>query len=110
MGVTTPGVPFTRYPAISDESISIEAGCKLESSVPASGDVEAGFLTSGPVAYALHSGHYDSLRETYSALEQWMAQQGVHPAGPPWEVYVTDPGELPNPDDWRTEVYWPIAD
>jgi hypothetical protein len=22
---------------------------------------------------------------------------------------VTDPGEHPNPADWRTEVYWPLT-
>ena len=26
----------------------------------------------------------------------------------PWESYVTDPGEVPDVKDWRTEVYWPL--
>jgi hypothetical protein len=35
--------------------------------------------------------------------------QGQRPGGPPWEVYVTDPGDYPDPKDWRTEVYWRMA-
>ena len=31
-------------------------------------------------------------------------------AGPPWEVYVTDPGEVPDPAAWRTEVVHPIRE
>jgi hypothetical protein len=26
-----------------------------------------------------------------------------------WEAYVTDPGTVPNPADWKTEVYRSIA-
>ncbi len=39
-------------------------------------------------------------------------EPGVLPAGPaaaPWESYVTDPAQHPDPADWRTEVYWPLA-
>ena len=71
--------------------------------------MEAGFLPAGPVAVAIHGGPYDSLQETYVALEKWVEENGHRVAGPPWEQYVTDPGEHPNPADWRTEVCWPLA-
>jgi len=38
-----------------------------------------------------------------------MAANGVRAGGAPWESYVTDPGEHPDPADWRTEVYWPLS-
>jgi hypothetical protein len=34
----------------------------------------------------------------------------LQPGGAPWESYVTDPADFPNPDDWRTEIYWPLSD
>jgi effector-binding domain-containing protein len=37
-----------------------------------------------------------------------MATEGFTPAGPPWESYITDPAEHPDPKDWQTEVLWPI--
>ena len=27
----------------------------------------------------------------------------------PWESYVTDPADYPDPKDWKTEVFWPLA-
>jgi AraC family transcriptional regulator len=28
--------------------------------------------------------------------------------GPPWESYITDPAEHPDPAQWRTEICWPV--
>jgi len=36
--------------------------------------------------------------------------RGYKVDGAPWEQYVTDRGEHPNPADGRTEVCWPIAE
>jgi hypothetical protein len=38
-----------------------------------------------------------------------MDTNGVRPGGAPWETYLTDPADLPDPADWRTEVCWPLA-
>lgn len=46
--------------------------------------------------------------DTYAAMERWMDANGYRPGGAPWESYVTDPGECPDVNDWRTEVYWPL--
>jgi AraC family transcriptional regulator len=56
----------------------------------------------------VHAGPYDTLQEAYAALETWMESEGLPPAGPPWESYITDPGEHPDPKDWKTEVSWPV--
>jgi AraC family transcriptional regulator len=73
------------------------------------GEMEAGFLHAGAVALGVHAGPYEGLPETHLAIDRWLEEQGYRVAGPPWEQYVTDPGEHPDPADWRTEVYWPLA-
>jgi AraC family transcriptional regulator len=72
--------------------------------------MQAGFLHAGPVACAVHAGPYEQLSETHAAIERWIEANGFHAAGAPWECYVTDPGEHPDPANWRTEVYWPLAE
>jgi AraC family transcriptional regulator len=57
----------------------------------------------------MHAGSYDTLTETYAAVERWIESNGYRIGGPPWESYITDPADLPDPADWRTEVYWPLA-
>jgi hypothetical protein len=27
----------------------------------------------------------------------------------PWEAYLNDPADYPNPQDWKTEVCWPLG-
>ena len=92
-GLAPAGPPFVRYPGVGPERLTIEAG----------------FLEAGPTAAAVHVGDYDRLRETYSAIEQWIKDNDLTPRGAPWESYVTDPGEA-EPAEWRTEIYWPIAE
>ncbi len=73
------------------------------------GEMESGTLPAGPAALGVHAGWYEQLPETYAAIEKWVAANGMRTAAAPWESYVTDPAQHPDPADWRTEVYWPIA-
>ena len=105
------GRPFVRYTEMAKDHLTIEAGMPVKAVKLSEreGDVEAGTLPAGAVAVGLHAGSYDTLRETYRAIEKWAADQGIAFAGPPWELYLTDPGANPDQSTWRTEVYWPIG-
>ena len=72
------------------------------------GDVLAEILPGGLAAVTIHSGPYDKLQAAYAALEEWIAVNGFHPADAPWEAYLNDPADHPNPQDWKTEVCWPL--
>jgi AraC family transcriptional regulator len=37
-----------------------------------------------------------------------MRDQGLSAAGAPWETYLTDPGERPDPATWETEIVQPV--
>ena len=37
-----------------------------------------------------------------------MEKNGMQPGSAPWESYMTDPAEHPDPTQWRTEIYWPL--
>jgi AraC family transcriptional regulator len=53
-------------------------------------------------------GPYETLHETHAAVERWIEANGGKVAGAPWEVYLTDPGEVPDPAEWQTEIVWPV--
>ncbi len=108
-GAAMAGPPFVRYPAMSEEQLTIEAGMPVAARVAGVGDVKAGELTGGPVLVGLHAGPYDQLRETFSAMERWAAEHGATLAGAPWESYLTDPHKHPDTAEWRTEVVWPLT-
>lgn len=97
------GPPFARYDMV-DDGWDMEGGFPVAEPFAGSGDVVGSSLPAGQVARTVHEGPYQELGGAYSALEQWIAAQGMVPAGAPWEVYLNDPhaGETP-----RTLVVWP---
>jgi AraC family transcriptional regulator len=108
-GLAIAGRPFVRYSDVGPGLMTMEVGTPLAAPAAGVDDIEAITLPGGPAAVAVHMGPYDTLQETYAAMERWMQQQGVKPGGSPWESYITDPAEHPDPANWRTDVYWPIS-
>ena len=109
-GLPIAGWPVARYLSVGPGLWTVEAAMPLAAAAAGSGEMESGTLPAGPVALGIHAGLYDQLPETYAAIEKWMKANGVRAGGAPWESYVTDPAQHPDPVDWRTEVYWPLAE
>jgi AraC-like DNA-binding protein/effector-binding domain-containing protein len=109
-GLPIAGWPLARYVTTGAGLWTVEAAMPLASAVAGEGEMQAGILPGGPVAMGLHAGSYEELPETNAAIEQWIEAHGLRVGGAPWESYVTDPAEHPDPADWRTEVYWPLAE
>ena len=108
-GLAMAGFPLARYPAAGPGLITVEAGIPLVEPTTPVGDMEFCELPGGPAVFAVHGGPYDQLGDTHAAIERWIQDKNLRVAGPPWEWYVTDPGEHPDPKDWRTHIYYPLA-
>jgi AraC family transcriptional regulator len=108
-GVPLAGPPTARYLTSGPGLLEIQVGVPIASASPGMGDVQAGELPGGPFVVAVHAGAYEQLGDTYAAIERWMDANGCRGADAPWESYVTDPGDVPDVKDWRTEIYWPLA-
>jgi AraC family transcriptional regulator len=109
-GLALTGPPFSRYLEIGMGSLVIQGGVPVAAPPPGEpGDgIEAITIPAGAAAVAVHRGPYERLPETYQAIEAWVQAQGHTVAGPPWETYLTDPGERPDPETWETEIVQPI--
>jgi AraC family transcriptional regulator len=107
-GLPMAGWPLCRYISTGPGLWTIEPAMPLAAPAEGEGDMQAGVLPGGPVALGIHAGPYEGLPQTNAAIEQWIEANGFKVGGAPWEQYVTDPGEHPDPADWRTEVYWPL--
>ncbi len=107
-GLPIAGHPMARYVATGPGLWTVDLIMPLMAPAEANGEMQAGVLVSGPVAFAVHRGPYDGLPETNAAIERWIEDNGCEANGAPWESFVTDPGETPSPADWRTEIFWPL--
>lgn len=109
-GLPVAGFPLARYLSTGPDPWTVEAAIPLATPAPGKGEIESGLLPAGPAALGIHAGPYEDLPATNAAIARWIEDNGFTATGAPWEWYVTDPGEHPNPADWRTHVFWPLAD
>ncbi len=107
-GIPMMGPPTVLYMQWGPGTLTLRGGIPVAKGTEASGDVEAALLEAGRAAVTIHRGSYDGLGDAHAALERFLHEQGEEPRGPLREVYLTDPGEVPNPDDWRTQLIWPV--
>lgn len=110
-GAAPSGPPFAIYNRYGGESGEVE----LEACVPTAADIAAPapvVVRDEPamtVAATLHKGPYNEIGGAYEALQTWIAAQGRRIAGPPREVYLTDPEQVTDPAEYLTEVQWPVV-
>ncbi len=107
-GVEPVGVPFAWYHEMTEDEIDMEAGVAVGNPLEGNDQVKPSRLPGGPVAVVWYTGPYgDEMVPAYTAIEEWIQENGYEPAGGPWEYYWTDPAETA-PEDYRTEIVWPI--
>jgi effector-binding domain-containing protein len=107
-GVPT-GPVFARYFSMSEDVCDFECGVAVAAPFTGGGEVQASEIGGCEAAVGMHVGPYEELHETYAAMQAWLEAQGRKPSAVMWEVYLTDPDEVPDPAEWRTEVYWPVG-
>lgn len=107
-GVAAAGPPFARYHRLEAGRFDVEAGFPTGGSVEASDGVVASTLPGGPVAVLAYVGPYEEMEPAYAALAAWIAGRGGAPTGDPWEVYLSDPAQEPDPAGWRTDIVMPF--
>ena len=77
------------------------------SGAPGESEIEDQMLPAGPAVVATTAVPTIS-SDPYAAIEKWTEAQGVTPGEAPWVLHH-DPADHPDPNEWRTEIYWPLA-
>jgi effector-binding domain-containing protein len=115
-GLVPEGMPGAVYLTMPSEVPESDARWELIAPVagePAEREPDedgVGIRRVGPmtVASVTHVGPYETVGPAYAPLFGWLAQSGYRPAGPPMEVYYSDPATVA-PSDYVTEIRIPIA-
>lgn len=59
-------------------------------------------------AMTVHHGVYSTLSEAYGAVVTWIAEHDYEIAGAPFDLYIKTQFDSLAPEEWETEVYFPI--
>ncbi|BEP12115.1 hypothetical protein acdb102_04260 [Acidothermaceae bacterium B102] len=89
-----------------DDVPHVEVGVLLDAAPPLTGRVRTSALPAGQVATTVHHGSYAGLGSAHERVLDWCREQGLHPAGPRWEIYGPhrdDPAEV------TTEICYLLA-
>ena len=107
-GITMTGPPVCRYLNWGPGMVTLQAGVPVVPGAKGTEDIEVVEIPGGEAAVTVHTGPYDGLGSAHAAIEAYLHEHGLRAAGPPIEIYVTDPGEVPDPADWKTRIIWPL--
>jgi effector-binding domain-containing protein len=109
--------PFFKYDVVDMEAgLVMEIGFPVDDLHSGEGEIVTGVLPAGRYATATHHGHPDGLRDATGDLLDWGAEQGVEwdATGDHWtarlEVYRSDPREVPDMNDWVTDLQFKLKD
>jgi AraC family transcriptional regulator len=100
--------PYMRYHRFG-ERVDLECGIPVQVPLAEADGVRAGEIPAGRYARGWHMGPFEGLAASHQALLACCEAEGLGPAGPPIEVYWSDPQQEPDPAKWRTEILLPVA-
>ena len=112
LGLRAAGSPAALYEAeiVDDSGEPTTAYVPVESAPANVGD---GFvrleLPAVTTAVLTHRGGYDSISDRYASLGLWVAHHATPTGEPVRELYVVGPGDVESPEDYRTDICWPVT-
>ncbi len=93
-----------------ETDVDVEVAVPVASIVPAKGEFKSYELPGyNQMATTIHKGSYDTVSAAYAALMKWIEANGYQVAGPSREIYFTDPHSGVAPNEYVTEVQFPVV-
>lgn len=93
-----------------EKDVDVEAAIPVLRGVgQSSGRVTFKQLPAAAVASIIRRGPYDDFTPAYQALMQWIQDNGYHISGPNREIYLQGPDASISPEDYVTEIQFPVA-
>jgi effector-binding domain-containing protein len=110
-GVQPAGPPCAIYhdQEFKERDADIEVAVPLAVDVPATHRITMREMPTVELATCIAAGPYENVGQAYEALMGWVEANGYRLAGPPREVYLRGPNETDDPNEYLTEVQFPIS-
>ena len=110
LGVKPAGPWFTRHFRMDPKVFDFQICVPTAEPIAKAGRVEATRLPAARVARTIFRGNYQGLPEAWREFDSWISAAGYKAEDDLWEIYAVGPESGAKPEDWRTELYRPLAD
>lgn len=109
------GMPLTVYLEMDQENgtVIMSNGIPVNEKIETSSDTDilCGYIPKTKVLKVLLTGNYTHLGKAWTEAMNYISSNSlVQSEIKPFEIYINDPGDFPNPADWKTEIYIPIQE
>ena len=91
-----------------EENVEMMAWKTVKGTYPDTEHVKFQTLPEVTVASCTYQGSYTLITDVYAAVIAWMEANGYEPAGPMFNIYHLSPHETQNPDEFVTEICYPV--
>ena len=92
------------------DTFDFDACFPIDEPLASSGRVQNGEIAEADVIRATFRGNYDALPQAWLMFRRWIAENGFTTRGDAWEVYKVGPQGGRAPEEWETELNYPLAD
>ncbi len=91
-----------------DENVEIMVSMTVKGRYDDTEHVKFQTLPAVRVASCVIKGSYAQMGEATAAVASWISENGYHVSGPMFNIYHVSPHETQNPDEYVTELCFPI--
>jgi DNA-binding transcriptional MerR regulator len=91
-----------------EENVEMMAWKTVRGNYPDTEHVKFRTLPEVTVASCIYQGSYTQITDVYTAVIAWIEANGYEPAGPMFNIYHVSPHETQNPDEFVTEICYPV--
>ncbi|WP_421151116.1 SRPBCC family protein [Seonamhaeicola sp. NFXS20] len=107
------GMPFTIYNEMNTENGNIIMSNAIpimsKVTVENGSEILCGYIPKTKALKTTLKGNYTNLPKAWEATMKHISENGLEMSNiKPFEIYMNDPGNFPNPADWVTEIYIPL--
>ena len=108
-GMGPAGPMFSYHKRRPSETFDFEIGFPVAKAIKEEGRVVNSRLPAVQVVRSVYQGPYEGLAQAWPALQKWVRENGHGETGKFWECYLTNPDEVADPKDYRTELNWIVG-
>lgn len=113
--ISISGFPFIYYHTYDVENNAVIFSCCLPTNsrvITSQNDILTGQLEPFKTLKTTLKGNYSNLQEAWDMSMKYISTSGhnINENGPMLEAYLTDSSNVPNPADWKTEIYIALKD
>mgnify|MGYP005839377033 CR=1 FL=1 len=94
---------------VKADSTRVEFALPVQSEKVGNDTIVRGTTYGGLTLKMVYQGPYENTGVAHDSISSYIMENNYTLTGAPWEEYVTDPTVVRNPQNYLTEVYYPVA-